>query len=140
MNWFKKKSRNKEGVTSWKNELQGVWRGSTKTQRPVCGMKFSTILQIPSTHCSTLLNNLVCAEQQLATMSGYNVKLVQMSGIQLARIFQRFYTPHKCHLLECPVCKENTEKGASRCRNSNIVYERVCLDCHDEVYRSARII
>ena len=108
------------------------------TQRPVDGMRFSTILQVPSTHGSTLLNNLVSAEQQLATMSGYNVKLVEMSGIQLARIFQRVYSPHKCHWLECPVCKEHTAKGASRCRNSNIVYEGVCIECLDEVQRGVR--
>ena len=71
-------------------------------------------------------------------MTGYNVKLVESSGIPLARQIQKNFSPAKCHWEECAACEGNDEKMGSRCRLSNVVYEGVCLDCLDDCDRGKR--
>ena len=146
MSWYKSKEnarvdkdRSKKKKECWKNNLQGVWKGSTRSQRRVKGMDFSTILQVLNTRNSVLLNNLVKAEDQLALMSGYNVKMVEQSGIQLSRLFPGVpSSSSKCHWTSCPVCREHTGKGSSGCRTSNLVYEAVCVNCLEEVERGTK--
>ena len=63
------------------------------------------------------------------------MKVVESSGIQLRRLFQRVYSPKTCHLEECPVCINNCGASNSRCRSANVVYEarcRVCIDLLEE--------
>ena len=92
MNWYRSKSRNAQNPEkctkeSWKEGLNGVWRGSNRGQKRANGMEFGTILQVPSTRNSVLFNNLVKAEDKLVPVSGYCVKMVEQSGIQLSRLF-----------------------------------------------------
>ena len=147
MNWFRvSKQTNETGVgctklDSWKSNLHGVWRGSTRGQKRAIGMDYSTILQVPNSRNSDLLNNLIKAEDKLAHMSGYNVKLVEQSGVQLSRLFPGMpSSSKKCHWLACPVCKEYTGKGSTGCRTSNIVYEGECIDCLEEVEKGMRAV
>ena len=53
-------------LESWKSNLHGVWRGSTRGQKRVPGMDYSTILQVPNSSNSVLLNNLMKIEENLA--------------------------------------------------------------------------
>ena len=92
-------------------------------------MQFTTVLKVPSSPNSILLNNLIKSEEKLALITGYNVKLVEQSGLQLSRLFQRVFTADRCHLTNCPTCKEFNGKGSSRCRINNVMYEAVCLTC-----------
>ena len=116
----------------WRNRLQGKWRSSSFNQRRVKGMNYSSIVQVPSTKGSRLFKVLVKQETRLVTLTGYNVKVVEKSGMQLARLFQRVYTPRTCHWRECPACANaDTTKGPSKCRVNNIVYEAVCMECED---------
>ena len=65
-NWYKTKNDpslntvKKDGKIikdqSWKDNLKGVWRGSSYSQKEVKNMRFSTILQVPSSPNSILLN------------------------------------------------------------------------------------
>ena len=147
-NWYKKKEK-KELVTqketsnmdkpnAWKNDLQGVWKGSSRSQKSVKNMTYTTILKVPSSPNSTLLYKLVGAEDRLAIITGYNLKLVEQSGIQLARLFSRAFTPKRCHWSDCPTCGEHDGKGSSKCKSSNLVYEGVCLECMFQVENGLR--
>ena len=92
-------------------------------------MKYSSLLQVPNTTNGELMRKLIGMEVKLSRISGYNVKLVERSGTQLARLFQRVFTPPTCHWLECPVCLESDGTKPTKCRLSNIVYEGRCLTC-----------
>ena len=67
------------------------------------------------------VNNLIRLEDKLAVITGYNVKLVEQSGVLLSRLWK-----------ECPACREFDGKGGSRCRLSNVIYEGTCMTCEDK--------
>ena len=102
MTWFKQreggvKEADEDGIKGWRNRLEGTWRGENVVQRKVRHMQFSTLLQVPNTRGGILARNLIKAESELAKMTGYNVKIVEKAGIQSCRLFQRVFTPAKCH-------------------------------------------
>ena len=77
-------------------------------------------------------------EETLAVLTGYNVKMVEKSGTQLSRLFQRVYVNNTCHWEECPVCTGRNESKPSKCRVNNVVYEAVCLKCEEEIKRGRK--
>ena len=108
-----------EGKVKWRNKLKGIWQGNRPIQRGVKGMKFSTVLQVPSSKGSMLLKSLAKIEPRLARTTGYNTKLVEKSGVQLVRLFDRVFKPSKCHSEKCTVCKHSREGKYSKCRLTN---------------------
>ena len=72
-------------------------------------MEYTTIIQVPSTKGSELLVRLSKREPKIAKLSKYNVKIVEKSGIQLARLFDRQTNPERCNWDDCKVC----EKGGN---------------------------
>ena len=136
MNWFRRKRTEKDerdDDESWRDNLKGVWRGSITSQRLALKTGFSTVLNVPNTKGAVLANKLIENEFKIAKMSRYNVKIIEMSGVQLIRMFQRVYAPKTCHWQNCPVCCYNSSKGSSKCRLSNVVYEARCLECSEQV-------
>ena len=73
-------------------------------------MDYSTILQVPNTRNSALLNSLAKHEIRLTNITGYNVKLVEQSGVQLSRSVQKNFSVTKCHWSECATCCEMITK------------------------------
>ena len=94
----------------WKDTLNGTRRGSTQSQKRVEGMDYSTILQVPNTRNSEVLNSLVKHKTRLAKITGYNVKLIEQSGAQLSGLVQKNFTVTKCHWSDCATCCENDKK------------------------------
>ena len=116
--------------------MKGIWRGTNNFQRTVNNMKFSTILQVPNSKNARLLNSLINKEDELARVTGYNVKLVEKSGMPLSRLFQRTSKRERCHWKDCVVClvPDRSEKQLrTNCRKSNVVYKGTCVTCEDEV-------
>ena len=64
-------------------------------------MDYSATLRVPNTKNSGLLNMLVKQETKLARITGYNIKLLEQSGVQLAKLVQKSYSSTKCHWNEC---------------------------------------
>ena len=129
MMWFnnkKKKDCDGERGSStdngWRRRLHGIWRGSSMSQKQVLKSGFSSVLNVPNTQGAALARKLIRCETKLAKITGYNIKIVEKSGVQLCKLFQRIYTPAKCHVNECPVCEFNNDKGGCRCRMSIVVY------------------
>ena len=137
MEWFKSEKKDKNAgedqlpVSScgWRSSLRGVWKGASSSQRPVLQRGFSTVVNIPNTCGASLTQKLIKCETKLAKLTKYNVKVVEMSGMQLIRLFQRVHSPKSCHWSYCPVCPLNVSKGSSKCRASNVVYEAKCIEC-----------
>ena len=83
------------------------------------------------------MKELVKSESKLAHLTGYNVKIVEKSGTQLVRLFQRVHTPTQCHWDGCPACRYvDSNSKSSKCRINNVVYEAVCLECEEEATRN----
>ena len=82
MTWYQSDGENyKEINGGWRRKLKGVWEGAKPVQRKVKGMEFTTVLQVPNTENSALLSGLAKKEPKIAKLSGYNVKIVEKSGI-----------------------------------------------------------
>ena len=137
VNWYKKKNKDEKSLRGskcgWKQRLPRQWKGSSRAQAPVRGMEYSSLMQVPSTEGGLLLQKLVTEEDRLAKLTGYNVKIVERSGVQLVRMFQRVFSPAVCHWKECPVCSTGDGKQNTRCRTHNIVYEAICCECERQV-------
>ena len=101
-------------------------------------MDFSSVLQVPNTKDAVLQKNLIKEESKLARISGYNVRIVESSGVQLIRLFPRTFKRASCHWTNCEVCMQRGDKP-SRCRTNNLVYEGSCLECKGEVEDGARL-
>ena len=84
-NWFKTKSNASSWTEDegWKKDLPPSWKGSNLSQRVVPGMQYTSIIKIPNTNGARLFKSLIAAETRLAKLSGYNVKIVESSGVQL---------------------------------------------------------
>ena len=133
MQWFKSKAPKEDedstGNKGWRETLVGAWRGAKCSQTPVLREGFSTVMSVPNTDGAALTRCLINCENRLAKMTKYNVKIVERSGVQLNRLFQRVQTPRTCHWIDCPVCTHSEAKGNTKCRSSNVVYEARCLEC-----------
>ena len=78
MNWYENESAEKVKV-EWRAKLKGVWRGKQPIQRGVKKMKFSTVIQVPSSRNRALLKALAKQEPTLAKSTGYNTKIIENS-------------------------------------------------------------
>ena len=109
----------------WRDKLRGMWEGDKPVQRKVKGMDFTSVVQVANTEGSILLNSLAKKEPKIAKITGYNVKIVERSGIKLIRLFNRTTSPDKCNWDNCSVCME----GGKRCKQQNVVYKAECQEC-----------
>ena len=133
-NWFSQK---KKKIGGWRGKLEGVWKGPAPLQRPVKGLKYTTVLQVPNSNNAALVKELARLEPKLAKLTKYSVKLVEKSGIPLARLFNRTFDESNCHWQDCPVCLYSDKKG-SKCRQNNVVYESTCLRCESQIKQGVR--
>ena len=112
---------------AWRMVLKGRWRGNPPIQRPVKGILYSTVLQVPNTHGSALLREIAKVEPRMARASGYSAKLVERSGVQLGRMFDRKMERATCGRKDFQPCVLSDKK--SSCKKSNVVYRATCQDC-----------
>ena len=82
--------------------------------------EFSSIIQVPCSKDGIVIKELAKIEPRLAKSTGQNIKLVEKSGVQLGRVFDRVFKPEKCHAAKCIVCKYHEGKGGSKCRLTNV--------------------
>ena len=87
----------------------------------VKNIDFKSIPQVPNIDGGILMKSLIKAESKLARVTGYNVKIVKQSGVQLCRLFESVFPNQKCHGSQCPACANNSKESGSGCRRSNIV-------------------
>ena len=117
-----------------RDKLCGTWRGAKQLQRKIKSMPYTTVMQVPSSKGSRLMNRLVKQEPKIAKMTGYQTKITEKSGVQLARLFMRVTAPNVCDWENCGVCNS----GGRRCRQQNVVYRAVCSLCEREVEEKTR--
>ena len=92
-------------------------------------MKFSSLMQVPSSKGGILLKMLAKSEPRIAKASGYQVKLVEQSGKSLSNYFSKNLSKSKCHKICCSVCSNSRKKGSNMCGLKSVVYVGVCEIC-----------
>ena len=113
----------------WRQHLPRGWSGCKPLQYSVKGMKYSTIMQVPSSKNGRLIRMLAKAEPRLAKLSKYQVKYVERSGRKLSKFFPTETQSVKCFRPDCHVCATRTAKGPSLCNVKGVVYTGTCKLC-----------
>ena len=86
------------------------WKGTKSIQRKVPDMRFTTVMQVPSSANSRLIKELARIEPRVAKSSGYQTKLVERGGRQLSKLFSKDVAGVKCLRLDCFPCKNESVK------------------------------
>ena len=115
--------------SKWRNEIPKGWSGCKPVQFPLKGMKYSSIMQVPSSKNGRLLKMLAKAEHRIAKLCGYQVKYVEKSGKQLATMFQPDPIQKTCFRSDCVVCLGKSKNGPSLCQQKGVVYTGICQIC-----------
>ena len=116
-------------LSRWRSKLPGEWIGDKPRQVKVRGMRFSSIMQVPSSKGGQLVKLLARSEPKIAKGSGYQVKLVESSGRNLSKFFSKNLSKSSCHKAWCSVCSGSTKKGPKMCGIKSVVYIGVCELC-----------
>ena len=98
-------------------------------------MKFTTLMQVPSSKDGRLVKMLSKAEPRIAKLCGYQAKFVERSGRPLSHCFPKEVTQTHCFREDCGVCSVKSSKGPSRCQLKSVVYMAVCTTC-DKIYKT----
>ena len=97
-------------------------------QHRVPGVKFISVLHVPSSRNGRLLKEIAKIELRLYKTSGYQVKLMEKSGKPLSNTSPKIIY----HRSDCLPCSNERVKGPSACSVKNVVYESSCEICENE--------
>ena len=120
--------------TQWRHHVPVEWSGCKPVQYSLQGMKYTTLMQVPSSSGGRLLKMLAKAEPRLAKLTGYQTKYTEKSGRALSKFFPVPGSTNKCHRITCAVCSNTDCKGPTLCQVKSVVYTVVCTIC-DEKHR-----
>ena len=123
--------------TSWRQLVPRNWTGSKPTQYSLPGMKYTSVMYVPSSRDGRLLRMLAKAEPRLSKVTGYQVKYIEKPGRKLNKFFSKEKNDNVCHRDECGVCVNADTKKPSMCQVKGVVYSGVCLQC-DKDFREGR--
>ena len=118
--------------TEWRSLIPRGWSGCKPAQFSVKGMKYSSVMQVPSSRNGRLLKMLARAEPRLAKVTGYQVKYVEKSGKKLTKYFKKEKSINRCHRDDCDVCCNSDLDHPSMCQVKGVVYSGICLMCEEE--------
>ena len=118
--------------TNWRKHLPSQWVGSKPVQKPVHGMRYTTMLQVPNTSDGKLFKLLARAEPRIAKLTGYQCKMVEKSGKSLSRVFSKSFKQEKCPRICCAVCSFSEKRGSTLCQLKSVVYVATCTLCDKE--------
>ena len=123
----------------WRSRVPRCWRERNIRQRNTEIAQVSTVIVVPNTEGSELLNRLVLKEAQLSRLTGYSVKLIEGNGTPLSKLFQIPSGEGSCHRgTQCNVCTWS-DKKSSRCSVRSIVYTAVCREPRQETEQATEI-
>ena len=92
-NWYDKKKE----FFGWRHLLPKEWKPRQLRQRRIQGIPVSSVMIVPNTHDSCLLNRLILKEAQLSKITGYQMKLVEGNGTQIGRLIPAPLQQSRCH-------------------------------------------
>ena len=91
------------------------------------------VLFVPRTRGGELAARLRKEEEKLAQLTGYKVKIVERTGVQVKRILCKTnpWAGESCQRQGCLIC---TEEGGGKgdCRRRSILYKTTCTTCKED--------
>ena len=90
--------------SKWRQNVPRNWAGGKPDQFCVPGMKFSSVMHVPSSKNGRLVKMLSKAEPRVAKITGYQVKYVEKGGRPLSRMFSKELSQNKCFRPDCAAC------------------------------------
>jgi hypothetical protein len=134
-NWFKDEKKDDKSVgrnvgfqrVGGKFAKGGVKLAKVENKR----MENSSVMFVPSTKRSILINSLKEREQELSSITGFRVKYQEAGGIQLGKMFSTdLARDMPCGRVSCWPCKTSSEKESKNCKARSVLYETSCLICN----------
>ena len=94
------------------------------------------VLFVPRTKGGVLATRLREAEEKLAEITGYKVKVVERGGKMIVRCLHKAnpWDGQDCDREDCLLCASQVggEDTKQSCKKRNIVYATICQECHHE--------
>ena len=107
--WYINKSRRKG---RWRASIPQQWKPKRIRQRNIEGIETTSVMIVPNTYDSELVNSLIKKEAQISRLTGYSLKLVEGNGTPLARILPAPTANTKCNKRsKCAVCVTDSKKA-----------------------------
>ena len=75
--------------SKWRHKIPREWSGDKPLQFSVPGMKYTSVMSVPSTKDGRLIKMLARAEPRIAKVTKYQVKYAEKSGRQLSKFFPK---------------------------------------------------
>ena len=124
-NWYDKK----KVFRGWRQMLPKEWKPRQLRQRRIQGIPVTSVMIVPNTFNSCLLNRLILKEAQLSKISGYQLKLVEGNGTPISKLMPAPLQSNTCSRgKRCLVCACATDKKPTRCNIRNVVYVGECIE------------
>ena len=106
-----------------------IFQKTGKRAKPKSSAGNATVVFVPSTRGSILLQSLKVEEDRMAELTGFRVKYQEAGGSILANAFSKnLGSGQTCGRADCPPCVESG--GKVDCKARSIVYESKCLVCN----------
>ena len=106
-----------------------IFQKTGKRAKPKSSAGNATVVFVPSTRGSILLQSLKVEEDRMAELTGFRVKYQEAGGSILANAFSKnLGSGQTCGRANCPPCIES--EGKVDCKARSIVYESKCLVCN----------
>ena len=123
--------------TNWRHLIPKSWSGDKPKQFSTPGMKYTSVMYVPSTKDGRLLKMLARAEPRISKITGYQVKYIEKPGKKLSKFFSREKSENVCHREDYGVCINSDTKKPSMCQVKGVVYSGMCLSC-DKDFKEGR--
>ena len=104
-----------------------------KKQKSIQDLETLAVLFVDQTHGGALQKTIQAAEDSIALMVGYRVRVVETSGTQLCRLlpYTNPWGGQHCGRPSCYTCGQGGER-LQNCKQRNIMYESTCEVCNPE--------
>ena len=108
-----------------------------KAGKPKQDRKAATVVFVPSTRGSVLIQSLKDEEEKMSEITGFKIKYQEAGGTALTNFFDKnLGRGLHCGRSGCPPCDGSVPERRENCRSKNIVYESKCKICNPDIQPS----
>ena len=128
--WYLDKEESDKGADDNK-AMAGKKRGKKNTFQKAGGqVKTTTVMFVPSSRGGTLVLMMREAEEHLARLTGFRVRMQEAGGVKLSSMFSTDLAKGMhCGRTESHTCNDGGEKRPA-CKAQSVLYESKCIECN----------
>jgi hypothetical protein len=137
-NWYKggQKDGSMKGVAGKGGR---VGKPFLKAGKPKKDKKAATVVFVPSTRGSILIQSLKDDEQRMSEITGFKIKFQEAGGTPLTNAFDKnLGRGLHCGRTICPPCDSSAPEKRENCKSKNVVYESKCRICNPDTQPAGR--